>query len=58
MHMSRRLPTYSSLAACTLAGALFTVALAADYRMTVSRDRLVNAANEPQNWLLMNASPT
>src|SRR5215470_15684578 len=52
--MSRRLPAYSSSAVCILAGAIFTVALAADYQMTVSRDRLVNAASEPQNWLLMN----
>src|SRR5260221_8216553 len=29
-------------------------ALAAEYQMTVNRDRLVNAQNEPQNWLLMN----
>ena len=27
---------------------------AADYTLTVNRDRLVNAQNEPQNWLLMN----
>src|SRR3954463_8493443 len=27
---------------------------AADYTLTVNRDRLVNAANEPQNWLHMN----
>lgn len=26
----------------------------ADYALTVSQDRLINAANEPQNWLLMN----
>ena len=24
------------------------------YKITVSQDRLINAANEPQNWLLMN----
>ena len=24
------------------------------YSLTVNRDRLINAANEPQNWLLMN----
>jgi alcohol dehydrogenase (cytochrome c) len=24
------------------------------YTMTVNRDRLANAHNEPQNWLLMN----
>ncbi|MDB5810453.1 MAG: quinoprotein ethanol dehydrogenase [Betaproteobacteria bacterium] len=27
---------------------------AADYSMTVNRDRLLNAQNEPQNWLMMN----
>src|SRR5664279_3315351 len=27
---------------------------AADYKLTVSQDRLINAMNEPQNWLLMN----
>src|SRR4051812_27762057 len=27
---------------------------AAQYKMTVNRDRLVNAQNEPQNWLMMN----
>src|SRR5438094_3011708 len=26
----------------------------AQYSMTVNRDRLVNAQNEPQNWLMMN----
>ena len=28
--------------------------LAAEYKMTVSKDRLINSANEPQNWLMMN----
>src|SRR3954465_2483309 len=27
---------------------------AADYAMTVNRDRLLNAQNEPQNWLMAN----
>ena len=27
---------------------------AADYQMTANRDRLLNAQNEPQNWLMMN----
>ena len=35
-----------------------TVALAvgafAQYTMTVNKDRLLNAQNEPQNWLMMN----
>ena len=26
----------------------------AQYNMTVNKDRLINAANEPQNWLMMN----
>ena len=26
----------------------------AQYSMTVNRDRLINAQNEPQNWLMMN----
>src|SRR6187455_3662433 len=30
------------------------VTLRAQYTMTVNRDRLVNAPNEPQNWLMMN----
>ena len=28
--------------------------LAGHYSMTVNRDRLINAQNEPQNWLMMN----
>ena len=40
------------------AGALIVAAWAAplggQYTITVNRDRLINAANEPQNWLLMN----
>src|SRR5471030_509287 len=40
----------------TLAGTLAASAIiyAADYSLTVSQDRLNNAMNEPQNWLLMN----
>jgi alcohol dehydrogenase (cytochrome c) len=39
-----------------LAGAAVasTILSAADYTITVSQDRLNNALNEPQNWLLMN----
>lgn len=39
-----------------LAAAALTLALTsqAQYNMTVNRDRLVNAQNEPQNWLMMN----
>src|ERR1700730_2735890 len=34
--------------------ALAVSAHAAEYKMTVNKDRLINAANEPQNWLMMN----
>ena len=34
--------------------ALTATMAAAQYKMTVNRDRLVNAQNEPQNWLMMN----
>ena len=30
------------------------VAALAQYNMTVNKDRLLNAQNEPQNWLMMN----
>ncbi len=34
--------------------ALAASAFAAEYKMTVNKDRLINSANEPQNWLMMN----
>jgi alcohol dehydrogenase (cytochrome c) len=34
--------------------ALITTAPAADYKPTVNKERLLNAQNEPQNWLMMN----
>ena len=40
-----------------LTGALavaLAVAAFAQYTMTVNKDRLLNAQNEPQNWLMMN----
>ena len=36
--------------------ALAGSASAAEYRMTVNRDRLIKAENEPQNWLMMNGN--
>src|SRR5437764_9199862 len=42
---------FAAVGGITLAGA---VVFAADYTLTVNRDRLINAQNEPQNWLLMN----
>src|SRR6267378_6901302 len=34
--------------------AFIAMAPAAQYKMTVNKERLVNAQNEPQNWLMMN----
>ena len=34
--------------------ALAASAFAADYKMTVNKDRLINSDKEPQNWLMMN----
>src|SRR5919201_4806486 len=43
-----------ALSAATVGVALVAAAVAAEYTMTVNRDRLLNAQNEPQNWLMMN----
>src|SRR5216110_3006987 len=49
------MPKASSLLTAALAGTLVVTApLIAQYRMTVNADRLVNAQNEPQNWLMAN----
>jgi alcohol dehydrogenase (cytochrome c) len=49
--MRHRVPTLTTLVGIIVASALIS---AADYKITVSQDRLNNALNEPQNWLLMN----
>lgn len=41
---------FSLLMLCLMANS----ALSAEYTMTVNKDRLANAMNEPQNWLMMN----
>src|ERR1700686_4837575 len=55
---SDRARKLAKLACAALAGlsvtALMASALAADYKLTVSKERLLNAQNEPQNWLMMN----
>jgi alcohol dehydrogenase (cytochrome c) len=51
MAMRHRVPTLTTLVGIIVASALIS---AADYKMTVSQDRLNNAINEPQNWLIMN----
>src|SRR2546425_5607257 len=45
-----RLAALAGMSAVVLAAA----AIAAQYTMTVNKDRLINAQNEPQNWLMMN----
>src|SRR5947199_8171901 len=45
-----QLSAFAGIAAAALAAAT----VSGQYAMTVNRDRLVNAQNEPQNWLMMN----
>jgi alcohol dehydrogenase (cytochrome c) len=59
--MHNRAKTTAKFAAIALASAsaltLSTLSLTAQtttYRMTVNKERLLNAQNEPQNWLMMN----
>src|SRR3954451_9126434 len=40
--------------AAVIAGTALVMGQTQGYRITVSQDRLINAANEPQNWLVMN----
>src|SRR5499426_430724 len=49
------MPKFPSLLSAALVGVLgASVPLIAQYKMTVNADRLINAQNEPQNWLMMN----
>jgi alcohol dehydrogenase (cytochrome c) len=54
-YRSRKLVT---IACAALAGVSITALTAsqpqAQYKMTVNKERLLNAQNEPQNWLMMN----
>jgi alcohol dehydrogenase (cytochrome c) len=52
----RQIRKFSGIAvlAGASAAAIAASAFAAEYSMTVNRDRLINAQNEPQNWLMMN----
>ncbi len=43
-----------TLFACALVVGAAVITLDGQYSLTVSKDRLLNAQNEPQNWLLMN----
>src|SRR6185503_14652487 len=46
-------PACVALAGIT-AAVLLATTLSGQYTMTVNRDRLINAQNEPQNWLMIN----
>ena len=48
-HLSRQ-----TLLACALVVVAYAITLSGQFTITVSKDRLINAQNEPQNWLLMN----
>ena len=39
---------------CAVIAVAWVVTLGGQYSLTVNEDRLINAQNEPQNWLLMN----
>ena len=47
-----------TLFASALVLAAMAITLNGQYSLTVNKDRLINAANEPQNWLIMNGDYT
>ena len=51
--MRHRSPTLTVFVSAIVV-AVWTITLGGQYSLTVNRDRLINAQNEPQNWLLMN----
>jgi len=56
-HRARRLVPLAFAVSATMSAAMFsapTLAASTGYTMTVNADRLHNAQNEPQNWLMMN----
>src|SRR5438477_5079949 len=54
-HRGSRLVTFAcaALTGVSICG-LTASQSAAQYKMTVNKERLINAQNEPQNWLMMN----
>src|SRR5437868_10280548 len=56
--MSRHARTLVRFGCAAMAGVSITALTAsepsAQYKLTVNRERLLNAQNEPQNWLMMN----
>ena len=51
--MRQHSPTPMILA-CAIMAVTWVVTVGGQYSLTVNQDRLINAQNEPQNWLLMN----
>jgi len=51
--MRRHSPTPMVLA-CAVIAVAWVATVGGQYSLTVNEDRLINAQNEPQNWLLMN----
>ena len=47
-------PLLRTCLACAVIVSAWAAAPGGQYSITVNRDRLINAQNEPQNWLLMN----
>ncbi len=47
-------PLLRTCLACAVIVSVWAAAPGGQYSITVNRDRLINAQNEPQNWLLMN----
>jgi alcohol dehydrogenase (cytochrome c) len=45
---------FITTATCALAIVVLSPGVAGQFSLTVNKDRLINASNEPQNWLLMN----
>ena len=48
----------TAIVATVIAGVTSTTTVDAQYSLTVNQDRLINAQNEPQNWLIMNGDYT
>ena len=52
--MTHHKPLLRTCLACAVIVTVWAAAPGGQYSITVNRDRLINAQNEPQNWLLMN----
>src|SRR5258705_12245578 len=57
-HRAKTTVKYAAIALASVSvlalSTLSPIAQTTTYRMTVNKERLLNAQNEPQNWLIMN----